>query len=140
MTPCAIITPRAPIQNAVMNAAAKLDSLKMVSIATISMNVPWVPTNETKMLLVKIILFPLYVNAPMVTVLNAKMSTNANCHPVMKMRRTRILLEVTTVSAKLHCAMMVSMVTDFRVLTSATAPFWIVDGISSASLSLVQMH
>ena len=135
MTSRALITPRTPIQNAVMNAAAKLVSLKMLSIATISMNVPWVPINETKILLVKIILVHMDVNAPMVTVLNAKMSTNTNCHPVMKMRRARILLEVTTVGA-----MMVSMVTDFRVLTSATAPFWIVDGISSASLSLVQMH
>ena len=99
VTPRAMITPRAPIQNAVMNAAAKLDSLKMVSIATISMNVPWVPIHETKMLLVKIILVHMYVNAPMVTVLNAKMPTNANCHPVMKMRRATILLEVTIVSA-----------------------------------------
>ena len=130
VTPRAMITPRAPIQNAVMNAAAKLDSLKMVSIATISMNVPWVPIHETKMLLVKIILVHMYVNAPMVTVLNAKMLTNANCHPMMK-----ILLEVTIASA-----MMVSMVTDFCVLKSASAPFWIVDSISSTSLSLVQMH
>ena len=99
VTPRAMITPRAPIQNAVMNAAAKLDSLKMVSIATISMIVPWVPIHETKMLLVKIILVHMYVNAPMVTVLNAKMPTNANCHPVMKMRRATILLEVTIVSA-----------------------------------------
>ena len=99
VTPRAMITPRAPIQNAVMNAAAKLDSLKMVSIATISMNVPWVPIHETKMLLVKIISVHMYVNAPMVTVLNAKMPTNANCHPVMKMRRATILLEVTIVSA-----------------------------------------
>ena len=118
VTPRAMITPRAPIQNAVMNAAAKLDSLKMVSIATISMNVPWVPINETKILLVKIILVHMDVNAPMVTVLNAKMSTNTNCHPVMKMRRARILLDVTIVSA-----MIVSMVTDFRVLKSASAPF-----------------
>ena len=99
MTSRALITPRTPIQNAVMNAAAKLDSLKMVSIATISMNVPWVPIHETKMLLVKIISVHMYVNAPMVTVLNAKMPTNANCHPVMKMRRATILLEVTIVSA-----------------------------------------
>ena len=77
VTPRAMITPRAPIQNAVMNAAAKLDSLKMVSIATISMNVPWVPIHETKMLLMKIILVHMYVNAPMVTVLNANASTNA---------------------------------------------------------------
>ena len=113
MTSRALITPRTPIQNAVMNAAAKLNSLKMVSIATISMNVPWVPINETKILLVKIILVHMDVNAPMVTVLNAKMSTNTNCHPVMKMRRARILLDVTIVSA-----MIVSMVTDFRVFTS----------------------
>ena len=99
VTPRAMITPRAPIQNAVMNAAAKLDSLKMVSIATISMNVPWVPIHETKMLLVKIISVHMYVNAPMVTVLNAKIPTNANCYPVMKMRRATILLEVTIVSA-----------------------------------------
>ena len=71
----------------------------MVSIATISMNVPWVPIHETKMLLVKIILVHMYVNAPMVTVLNAKIPTNANCYPVMKMRRATILLEVTIVSA-----------------------------------------
>ena len=77
MTPRAMITPRATIKNAVMNAAAKLDSLKMVSIATISINVPWVPIHETKMLLVKIILVHMYVNAPMVTVLNANTSTNA---------------------------------------------------------------
>ena len=77
-----------------------------------------VPIHETKMLLVKIILVHMYVNALMVTVFNAKMSTNANCHPVMKMRHARILLEVTIVSA-----MMVSMMTDFRVLKSTSAPF-----------------
>ena len=92
----------------------------------------------TKMLFVKIKLVHMCVNALMdimVTVLNAKMSTSAKCHHVMKMQLARILLEITIASA-----MMVSTVTDFRVLTSTSAQFWIVDSISVASLPLVSMH
>ena len=98
MTSRALITPRTPIQNAVMSAAAKLDSLKMVSIATISMNVPWVPIHETKMLLVKIISVHMYVNAPMVTVLNAKMPTNAMSMETVLTSMTVLMLKIAMIT------------------------------------------